>query len=108
MVKWNLNKLAEALDPVIDLEHSTNFVRKNFDELFCSVYNTRMAQKLGFILTSPADGIEKETGMKKNIIKIGESRDLTNSEIGCIKSLFETMQATGSDFTDTFRFLNQF
>jgi uncharacterized protein YdiU (UPF0061 family) len=51
MCKWNLTKLAEALDPIVDIEFSTNYVSQHFDELYWDARNTKMGQKLGFLLT---------------------------------------------------------
>ena len=43
-------KLAEALDPLLPLQKSSEFVKKNFDEFYSSKYLDTMAKKLGFIL----------------------------------------------------------
>ena len=32
--KWNLNKLSEALDPYVDIEHAQNFLRSHFDDIY--------------------------------------------------------------------------
>ena len=38
MVKWNLMKLAEALDPYIEEKESKNYVEMEFDTLFTATY----------------------------------------------------------------------
>jgi uncharacterized protein YdiU (UPF0061 family) len=47
--KWNLMRLSEALDPLLSIEWSTNYVNSHFDEEYSSVYLGIMARKLGFI-----------------------------------------------------------
>ena len=49
MVKWNLMRLADALDPFVELKTSTGFVEENFDNLFSSYYLGTLGKKLGFI-----------------------------------------------------------
>jgi len=49
MCKWNLLRLAEALDPFVKLEQSSSMVESKFDEFFKQMYYFKMAQKLGFI-----------------------------------------------------------
>jgi len=58
MCKWNLGKLAEALDPIVDLEFTSNFIRENFDSKYQEVYETKMGQKLGLILTKSPESNE--------------------------------------------------
>lgn len=38
MVKWNLLKLAEALDPYVDQKESKKYVEKQYDTLFNATY----------------------------------------------------------------------
>ena len=47
--KWNLLRLAEALDPLLPLEWSANYVNSHYDELYSATYLGTMARKLGFI-----------------------------------------------------------
>ena len=54
--KWNLIKLAEALDPVVDIEFSSKFVQDTYEPTFDAHYYARMGQKLGFILVKPFVG----------------------------------------------------
>jgi len=51
--KWNLTKLAEALDPFVDFEFSSNYISKHFDEIYWQARNIKMGQKLGFLITQP-------------------------------------------------------
>jgi uncharacterized protein YdiU (UPF0061 family) len=55
MCKWDLLKLAEALNPLIDLEFSRNYVKDTFDEHYSSTYLNQMARKLGFVIPETAD-----------------------------------------------------
>ena len=87
--KWNLMKLAEALDPLLPFDKSSEFVKKNFDEFYSSKYLDIMAKKLGFIL-------------KDNKTKT----QLSDDEFSCIEKVFTTMTDTYSDFTNTFRALS--
>ena len=45
--KWNLGKLAEALDPLLPLSESKAFLEENYDVFFKEIYNPKLAQKLG-------------------------------------------------------------
>jgi uncharacterized protein YdiU (UPF0061 family) len=48
MVKWNCIKLAEALDPYVDIKFSRGFVESEFDTLYSSAYLGTLGKKLGF------------------------------------------------------------
>lgn len=106
--KWNLLRLADAWDPNVSLEYSQKYIADNYSTLFQTAYNTKMGQKLGFLLTSPPDPsvCDGFSGTKKNLVnEEPEARKLTYKEEECIKSLFETMAKSGADFTDAFRIL---
>ena len=106
--KWNLYKLCESLDPIVEIEHTSDFVRDNFDNFYKEAYETRMAQKLGFLITKPSTSQDDYSGSARNLIdKDQQFRDITAKEKWCIQSLTETMQQSGSDFTDTFRVLGE-
>lgn len=90
MVKWNCNKLCEALDPFVEIEVSKKYVSDKFDEVFSSAYLGTMAHKLGFL-----------TEVKK------EEVELKDYEYQIIGEIFEIMKHCGSDFTNTFRVLSQ-
>lgn len=47
--KWNLLRLAEALDPVLPLATSKAFVAENYQKLYDEVYKARLAEKLGLV-----------------------------------------------------------
>ena len=47
MCKWNLLKLAEALDPLLPKKDSKDYVNVNYDAYFNDCYRERMVQKLG-------------------------------------------------------------
>ena len=49
MCKWNLNKLAEQLSPLIPLAHSIEILNREWDDAYESTYSTLMHQKLGLI-----------------------------------------------------------
>ena len=86
--KWNLLKLAEALDPVLPFEQSSAYVEQEFDKQFTEFYNTRMAQKLGFILTK--DPTFSDTISARSVFS-SETRPVSDAEKACIDSLFRTM-----------------
>ena len=41
--KWNLFKLCEALEPLVDFKYSTNFVRDNYETFYNKTYVQKMA-----------------------------------------------------------------
>ena len=47
MCKWNLIKLAEALDPVLPKRATIEYVKQNYDQFFRETYDTKMVEKLG-------------------------------------------------------------
>ncbi|XP_065838559.1 protein adenylyltransferase SelO, mitochondrial-like [Oscarella lobularis] len=78
---WNLERLADALAPVLSREKSAEEL-KRYEKEFEIRFLKKMKQKLGL-----------------------ESDDADDSDL--IDSLFETMHATGADFTNTFRCLSR-
>lgn len=63
---------------------------------------------MGFLITKPSQNPQDFTGTSKNLIDVDqEFREVSAKEKWLIQSLFEAMQKTGSDFTDTFRILGQ-
>lgn len=107
--KWNLYKLCEALEPLVDLEYSTNYVRAHYDNYFETAYMEKLAQKVGFFITQPPS-LDGKAGVDlgTHLLRIDPHqtfRKLTTEEEECIEKLVEAMIATGSDFTDTFRIL---
>jgi uncharacterized protein YdiU (UPF0061 family) len=86
--KYNLLRLSEALDPLLPLEWSSNYINSNFDELYTSSYLGMMARKLGFITEANS-----------------EKEELSDQEFGLIESLFNVLKETSTDFTNTFRAL---
>ena len=51
--KWNLLKLCEALDPLIPLGYSSSYVEEYYSTMYEALYQSKMAEKLGFIVTKP-------------------------------------------------------
>ncbi|KAM3925321.1 protein adenylyltransferase SelO, mitochondrial [Leptodactylus fuscus] len=82
--KWNLGKLAEALVPELPLDISQKILEEEYDVEFQRSYLHKMRKKLG--LTQ----LELEEDSK------------------LISDLLDTMNLTGSDFTNTFRVLSKF
>eukprot|EP00002_Diphylleia_rotans_P026629 TRINITY_DN5319_c0_g1_i2.p1 TRINITY_DN5319_c0_g1~~TRINITY_DN5319_c0_g1_i2.p1 ORF type:complete len:540 (+),score=111.77 TRINITY_DN5319_c0_g1_i2:173-1792(+) len=76
--KWNCSKLAEALSPIVPLPELQAILEETFETTFQAKYESLMRCKLGL------NRQEKEL-----------DRQL-------FAKLFETMAATGSDFTNTF------
>lgn len=82
--KWNLQKLAEALEPELPRELAEAILAEEFDTEFHRHYLQKMRKKLGLV------GTERE-----------EDRAL-------VAKLLETMHLTGADFTNTFYLLSSF
>ncbi|CAF1394016.1 unnamed protein product, partial [Didymodactylos carnosus] len=79
--RWNCEKLAEALSPVMPLDKAKQ-IMKNFDIEYERYYLDKMRRKLGLI--------------QKNV----------DSDKDLIDKFLSTMQSTGSDFTNSFRTLS--
>ena len=77
MCKWNLKKLAEALNPLLPLDTSLEILNTQYDDIYEEYYMNRMRNKLGLQSIMPTDA-------------------------ALITDLFETMASTQADFTDTF------
>jgi len=84
--KWNLKRLAEALDPLLPLEESSQYIDTNYDELYSSEYLSQMGKKLGFFSDD-----------------IPSIDTLTETQFKVIESLFKVMEQTSVDFTNAFR-----
>jgi len=50
--KFDLMRFAEALDPFLPLEWSSNYLNSRYDEIYSGFYLTLMARKLGLITKS--------------------------------------------------------
>lgn len=81
-MKWNLLKLAEAIQDAVPLKETSSALEELFDAEFEERFHEKMRLKLGLL--------KKELSTDKDLIK----------------SLFDTMEETGADFTNTFRFLS--
>jgi len=81
---WNLDRFAIAIQHCLPRERSLPHVAR-FHDLFSGYFFDRMMQKLG---------LSKEKGVAEDDKKL-------------IDSLFETMEKTGADFTNTFRSLSR-
>ena len=46
---WNLTKFAEALDPMVPLNGSLDYIKANYWKVYNEQYNIRMSEKLGLI-----------------------------------------------------------
>ena len=79
MCKFNLRKLAEAMQPHIPPQNLDKF-----DQIYESKYSELMSRKLGFL-----EGVQVESH-------------------ALISALFECMSASGADFTDTFVALTEY
>eukprot|EP00798_Chlamydomonas_sp_ICE-L_P014637 gene14637-20672_t len=80
--RWNCEKLAEALNPILNDKKSKLEVVKVYDV----EYESKMRRKLG-LLAPDVDASADEN---------------------LVEALFETMASTGADFTNTFRLLSNF
>ncbi|XP_067554562.1 protein adenylyltransferase SelO, mitochondrial isoform X2 [Pseudorca crassidens] len=82
--KWNLQKLAEALDPALPLELAEAILAEEFDAEFHRHYLQKMRWKLGLVRA------ERE------------------EDSALVARLLETMHLTGADFTNSFYLLSSF
>ncbi|XP_036762609.2 protein adenylyltransferase SelO, mitochondrial isoform X3 [Manis pentadactyla] len=82
--KWNLQKLAEALEPELPRELAEAVLAEEFDATFRRHYLQKMRRKLGLVRAER-----------------GEDGAL-------VAELLETMRLTGADFTNTFSLLSSF
>lgn len=82
--KWNLQKLAEALEPELPLELAEAILAENYDAEFRRHYLHKMRRKLGLIQAA------------------------CEEDAALVAQLLETMQQTGADFTNTFYLLSSF
>lgn len=82
LCKWNLLTLAEAIQDVLPLHKSRTLLEDLFDSEFQRCYMAKMKLKLGLL--------KKELPTDEKLIT----------------ALFDTMEKTGADFTNTFRCLS--
>uniref|UniRef100_K9IKY1 Selenoprotein O n=1 Tax=Desmodus rotundus TaxID=9430 RepID=K9IKY1_DESRO len=82
--KWNLQKLAEALQPELPLEVGEAILAEEYEAEFHRHYLHKMRRKLGLVRA------ERE------------------EDAALVAKLLETMQLTGADFTNTFYLLSSF
>lgn len=80
--KWNMKKFAEALQEMIPLERTLPILEESFMPEYEHNYITIMRKKLGIVQTDEKD-------------------------LELVKELLNTMEATNSDFTNTFRSLSK-
>lgn len=83
--KWNCGKLAEAIQAALPLSLSQPKLAI-FDTEYQSYYTSKMRRKLGLLRATPAEDAADEK---------------------LIQVLFDVMETTGADFTNTFRTLNK-
>eukprot|EP01091_Cochliopodium_minus_P015069 TRINITY_DN5264_c0_g3_i1.p1 TRINITY_DN5264_c0_g3~~TRINITY_DN5264_c0_g3_i1.p1 ORF type:complete len:617 (-),score=206.72 TRINITY_DN5264_c0_g3_i1:54-1904(-) len=83
MVKWNLEKLAEALNYCLPSDISKKILEEKYDLHFNEEYNSKMHKKIGLFNT-------KEEG-----------------DVKLVETFFDTLQATSCDMTNSFRLLNK-
>ncbi|XP_021494669.1 protein adenylyltransferase SelO, mitochondrial isoform X2 [Meriones unguiculatus] len=82
--KWNLRKLAEALEPELPLQLGEAIIAEEYDREFQRHYLQKMRKKLG-------------------LVRVEQEEDGT-----LVAKLLETMHLTGADFTNTFCVLSSF
>jgi len=80
--KWNLKKLAEALDEAVPAQETKAIVDEVYDDAFQQHYGKLITGKLGFLASDVADA-------------------------GLVETLLDVMHKTGADFTNTFRILGE-
>ena len=88
--KWNLEMLAQALNPVVPIAETTIYVENNYWTLYNEAYRSKMSEKLGLV-DSDHDASKIE---------------FTDEAKTVLEDLFKLMTICGSDFTNTFRDLS--
>jgi len=83
MCLWNLNKLAEAIDPMLPYSDC----KERFWRSYNKYYETQMARKFGFTNDEPYLMNEEEKSV--------------------LTGFFKVLDLSGCDFTNTFRDLSQ-
>lgn len=81
MVRWNCERLAEAIQDAAPLPRLRAILKETYDGAFEAEYRQRMRRKLG--LMAPAD-----------------DSDANAADDALFESLFDTMRQTGADFTE--------
>lgn len=84
---WNLNKFAEALNPLVPMQELKSILNEHYFKEFKEEYESKMIRKLGFSK------------------RISES-DSEISDHSVISKLLETLQTVGGDYTNCFRSLS--
>lgn len=87
--KWNLGKLAEALDPILPVANSKTFLDAHYYEFYNEVYQPKLAMKLGL----------QDDNQEANMLKSDEMA-------GLVEGFWAVMTKSGADFTNTFRDLS--
>jgi len=87
MCFWNLNKLAEAIDPMLPYSESGPKLKERFWRAYNTYYETQMARKFGFTNEEPYLMNEDEKSV--------------------LTGFFKVLDLSGCDFTNTFRDLSQ-
>lgn len=85
---WNLFKFAEALSPLVPKDELTNILETHYSVEYEKVYHDKMNKKLGLLKM------------------LDESENDILSDFDLLKKFFETLESTGSDFTNCFRVLS--
>jgi len=85
--RWNLMKLGEALQEALPMDQSRAILEQEYWKVYDRAYETRMLQKLGLW---------------------EDQQEVSLEDKQLISSLFDTMEACSSDFTNTFRQLAAF
>lgn len=80
MVKWNCLTLGETLKSLLPVSVSRDIVAKVYDDCYEEEFYGTMQQKLGLLRVKQPD-----------------------NDVQLVKSLLDVMQASGADFTNTFR-----
>jgi len=61
----------------VDIEFSTNYVSQHYDDLYWDARNTKMGQKLGFLLTKPPTDADQKSPYAKTLVGDEEFRELS-------------------------------
>lgn len=111
--KWNLNKLREALGPLIR-PAAAEAILSEHDAIYEHYYQNLMGAKLGFIAANVDSSLSAGT-LLSNVVVNDELPPpavptglLAEQDHTIVTAFFETLAATGADFTDAFVALTEF
>ncbi|KAG2449256.1 hypothetical protein HYH02_006001 [Chlamydomonas schloesseri] len=104
--RWNCERLAEAVRAVLPEGRGKRAVAEVFDATYRKTYVSLMRRKLGLVGAGAATDAEEEAAAGGGGASLLSEAAAEDEALAA--SLLSTMEATGADFTNTFRCLSRF